>query len=143
MKLLCETTALTMPDGQSSEWWLLDDAGAAVAFMKTMREPFVDEGKWLLCDIETRPERRREGFARQLIEEASRVMGETLYTSGNCTPEGFTALPRVDALVLQGEQWYASYRSMNFVSDWDEREPEYPTRYGEKKEKLWEIESGS
>lgn len=104
-------------------WWLVVD-GAPVAYLHTLRHLSSDTHQYVLCDIEVREEHRGHGYARLIVEGATSIVGDTLYTSGGFTPLGAAALSWVP--ILPGQTPGVHYEDMPFVRDWDNLIPINP-----------------
>lgn len=87
----------------------------------------------VIGSIETKPEVRRLGYGKQIVNLLAKELfkGE-LYSGGSYTPEGFAAfhnrLPLTkEALIdrdrrsVNSEQSWVTFQSMNFVEDWSKR----------------------
>jgi GNAT superfamily N-acetyltransferase len=107
------------------QWWLLRD-GTPVAFVSTLT--FTDGRQagcdFQLCDIEVRPEYRRQGLTHTLIEAVEKIEGMPIWTSGGFTPLGAEALGWLR--VKPWEEPGVKYRDMTFVNDWNTMRPEFP-----------------
>ena len=90
----------------------------------------------VVCDIEVNPEHRGNNYGIEIIRQVEKniIAGKQLHSGGGYTPEGRKAFGNIlphthDAKMQYREDFEAgkipepSYRSMNFVHDWDMLQP--------------------
>lgn len=107
------------PTHQKYEAWLIVD-GKAVSYLSIMVSEKIDAERACICELETREGYKQQGYARQLMKQASKELGMTLATTGGYTPEGFDAF-KGKLPIWKGytEPAKPSYSQMTFVRDWD------------------------
>lgn len=139
------------PD-RSMEAWLSTPEGGNVSFIKLIYhnekyEPSV--GPYLaMCDVETRPNMRGKGMARELRESIEAETGLLIYSSGSYTPEGWAAFGKHGRFIpreyasrsdLPGEK----FKSMGFVASWRHKIASEPDRSishtNEQRDAIWEL----
>lgn len=116
------------PSRGYQDYWLKDDEGNNVAFVRTLahkgHEGYLDGKPYVvLCDIEVRGEHRGKGYARAIVEQIQHRLDQPLYASGTFTAAGSQ---RISHLVRQlpGNR-VSSTDDMRFVHNWDEQIPKY------------------
>jgi hypothetical protein len=111
------TCGYTPADVTWYEAWLKVD-GVPVTYAKIWDKPSYN-GKLCVCTIETREGYRRKGYSKAILKLAETLLGITICTNADFTPEGFAALANLP--VLDGYEPATGPRadSMNFVHDWD------------------------
>ena len=79
------------------------------------------EDVYVICKVEVRTTHRGYGLGEWFLKWLeSNVIMDTLYSLGEYTPEGFSALAGKFPLVRENVLPCApTYASMSFVSDWD------------------------
>lgn len=81
-----------------------------------------------MCDIETRVDCRKKGYALELRQSIMAETGLEIYSSGNMTPEGWEAFGEHVKLLPNpyGSDWDkpgVHYRPMGFVASWKDMVP--------------------
>jgi GNAT superfamily N-acetyltransferase len=112
---------------RSAHWWMLDESGDAVAFMKTQVDANAS-GEFsvalTVCDIEVRDDVRGRGWARAIIAAVEAHYGQRLHTSGGYTPLGFKALG-AHLPVAYGNRAEVRFEDVTFVADWSQRRSQF------------------
>jgi len=102
---------------QRLDYWLLFPNGTPVAYLNCLYFPGEERYKLTLGNIEVRAEYRRSGLARELICAVEALHGETLYSTGGFTQDGFKHLADRTPLV-EGAMAEILFNAMTFVADW-------------------------
>lgn len=123
----------TLEDGEPvhgyKDYWLKDDDGNDVAYMRTLehdaQEGYMDgEPYVVLCDIEVHGDHRGKGYARDIVEQVQHRLNTPLYTTGTFTASGSQRLGHMLPL-LPGSEPSNDTGDMRFVHDWENRQPKW------------------
>lgn len=106
-------------------YWLVNvDTREAVVYVKVYDN--YNGHKVSLCDIETRPEKRRQGLAALALKlisyeyEVDRVAHDGGYTEAGCAIAHLLKTPRTES-----EPPEATFNEMTFVQDWTTKTRKY------------------
>lgn len=102
----------------------------------------------MMCDIETRPDSRKQGFARELRESMAEEVGLDIYSSGGMTPEGWEAFGKhvktlPNPYASEWDKPGQKYNSMGFVASWKHKVPRNAHREieytDEQRDAMWDL----
>lgn len=105
-------------------YWLVDTSGEAVAYAKVYDNYCGHVVS--LCDIETRPDCRRLGYARRLLELiAEEFKIPRVHHDGGYTDDGCRIAHLLDRSGAYHQEVSPTFDAMTFVSDWETRHPTF------------------
>lgn len=119
---------------QKVQAWLTTPEDGTVAFVELMvhGEDYYESlgSHFSMCDVETRVDARKKGFARELRESIEKETGMLIYSSGNMTPEGWAAFGehvrvRPNPYASSWDKPGVKFNSMGFVASWKHKLPRF------------------
>lgn len=97
---------------------ILAEGETAIATAKLLHKPEYGENVFCVSFIDVRPEERKKGNARTLLNLVAEKKGYILASSGGYTPEGYAAFKDFPLLPGKVHLGKPSYDSMDFIQDW-------------------------
>lgn len=105
-------------------YWLADANGEAVAYAKVYDN--YSGHAVSLCDIETRPDSLRRGYATHLLSMIADEFGvPQIHHDGGYTEAGCRIAHLLDRTGAYHSEVSPTFSSMTFVSDWATRRPKF------------------